>query len=232
MKEPAVILKNITKRYYLEKPRTFKKWFNTLFSPFEKFTVIECFSLTVRRGEFVLITGPNGSGKTTLLKLIAGITEPDSGLIKTYGKVVPLIELGAGFNYELTGLENIIINATILGIGKEKIKKIIPNIVRFSGLKNFINAPVKRYSTGMVMRLAFSIAVYSEPEILLLDEIFEVGDGKFRKKSVKKLEELQKNNVTIILCSHYYDYLSIIDKKIFLEDPVKNHYNSIGFIEK
>ncbi len=217
MTEPAIILRNITKRYYLEKPRTLKKWFNTLLFPFEKFTVINNFSLVIKRGEFVLITGPNGSGKTTLLRLIAGITIPDEGEIIIHGKVVPLIELGAGFNYELTGLENIIINATILGIEKEKIKEIAPKVIRFSGLKNFINVPIKRYSTGMIMRLAFSIAAYAKPDVLLLDEIFDVGDEEFRKKSIKKLQEFKQEKVAIILCSHYYDHLPILDRRVSLK---------------
>lgn len=199
---PALILNNVTKQYYLEKPRTLKKWFRTLFSPFEKFTVIKNFSLTVNRGEFILITGTNGSGKTTLLKLIAKITEPNSGTIKTIGKVVPLIELGAGFNYELTGEENIIINATILGIPKSKIKEIEPKIINFSGIKKFINVPLKRYSSGMISRLAFSIAVFSEPDILLLDEVFAVGDEKFRKKSIAKLKEFNNKKVTILLSTN------------------------------
>lgn len=215
--QPAVVLKNVTKQYYLEKPRTLKKWFNTLFSPFEKFTVIRNFSLTVNKGEFVLITGPNGSGKTTLLKLIAGITEADRGVIETYGKIVPLIELGAGFNYELSGRENIITNATILGMSKSEIIKIIPKIIAFSGLKNFIDTPIKRYSTGMVSRLAFSIAVYSQPEILLLDEIFAVGDKEFRGRSLKKLKFFKQRGITVILASHFSDLIEIrADRKIIL----------------
>lgn len=217
MSSHAIVLEKITKTYYLDKPRTLKKWFNTFFSPFEKFTVLHDFSLSVKKGEFVLITGPNGCGKTTLLKLIAGITEPDKGTVTTYGKVVPLIELGSGFNYELTGLENIMINATILGISKKQIKKITPEIIDFAGLKNFIDVPVKRYSTGMVSRLAFSIAAHSQPEILLLDEVFSVGDEEFRKKSRRKLEEFRKNNVTAILCSHSNHNLPLLDRQISLK---------------
>lgn len=216
MNDIALRLNNISKRYYLEKPRTLKRWFKTIFSPFDTFTVIKNFSLSVKKGEFVLITGPNGCGKTTLLKLIAGITAPDRGVIKTYGKVVPLIELGAGFNYELTGRENIITNATILGIEKKTITRIIPDIIKFSDLHDFIDIPVKRYSTGMVSRLAFSIAVYSNPDILLLDEIFAVGDEDFREKSMKKLKDFKKKGVTIIISSHYDLRSSIADKNIIL----------------
>lgn len=210
-KKPAIIIKNITKEYYLEKPKTLKNWFKNLFSPFKKYTVFKNFSLTVNKGDFLIINGPNGSGKTTLLKLIAGITYPDKGEIKTYGKVVPLIELGAGFNFELTGLENIWINGTILGIEKEKLKELIPTIIKFSELKDFINIPLKRYSTGMISRLAFSIAIYSNPDILLLDEIFAVGDEKFRKKSEKKLNSFIKKNKTIVMTTN----IKISEKFLF-----------------
>lgn len=202
MNNIAVLFKNVTKKYYLEKPRSLKKWFSTFFTPFVKFTVIENFSFTIKKGEFVLITGPNGSGKTTLLKLIAGITECDLGMVETHGKVVPLIELGSGFNMELTGAENIIINATILGIDRQRVRKILPEIIDYAGLQNFIDVPLKRYSKGMISRLAFSIAAYSEPDILLLDEVFAVGDREFRKKSTITLENFKKNNTTIILCTH------------------------------
>jgi ABC-type polysaccharide/polyol phosphate transport system ATPase subunit len=203
MKKPVIIIENITKQYYLEKPRTLKKLFRHFFSPFEKFTVIKNFSLRVNKGEFILIKGRNGSGKTTLLKLIAGITEPDKGRITTYGKIVPIIELSAGFNTELTGRENIMINATILGIEKKRIIQIIPKIIKFSGLYGFIDVPIKRYSTGMTARLAFSIAAYSKPDILLLDEIITVGDKQFQKKSINILKKFQKDKITILLCSHF-----------------------------
>ena len=215
-KASVIEVANITKSYYLEKQRTLKKWFRSLFSPYGRFTVIKNVSLAVNKGEFVLVTGPNGCGKTTLLKLIAGITLPDEGMIKTTGKVVPLIELGAGFNYELTGYENIITNATILGIEKKKLKKIVKEIVEFSGVKEFINTPLKRYSSGMVSRLAFSIAVFSEPDILLLDEIFAVGDKEFREKAINKLTEFKKKGVTILLCSHFELNSSLIDRRINL----------------
>lgn len=215
-KASVIEVANITKSYYLEKPMTLKKWFRSLFSPYGRFTVIKNVSLAVNKGEFVLVTGPNGCGKTTLLKLIAGITLPDEGMIKTTGKVVPLIELGAGFNYELTGYENIITNATILGIEKKKLKKIVKEIVEFSGVKEFINTPLKRYSSGMVSRLAFSIAVFSEPDILLLDEIFAVGDKEFREKAINKLTEFKKKGVTILLCSHFELNSSLIDRRINL----------------
>ena len=216
MKESVIIINKITKEYYLEKPRTLKKWFKTLFSPFEKFTVIRDFSVIINKCHFVLISGSKGSGKTTLLKLIAGIIEPDKGILKTEGRIVPLIELGAGFNYELTGRENIITNATILGIPKKKIEKIIPKIIGFSELNTFIDVPLKRYSTGMVSRLAFAIAAYSEPDILLLDEVFAVGDEGFRQKTLVKLKEFKKNRVTILLSTNYDFNTPFVNKHINL----------------
>ncbi len=208
MSQAVISIENITKQYYLEKPRTVKKWFNHFLSPFQKLTVIKNFSLQVNKGEFILLTGPNGSGKSTLLKLIAGITLPDKGSIRTQGRIVPLIELGAGFNFELTGKENIITNAAILGIEKSNLVKIIPEIINFSGLKNFIDIPLKRYSSGMVSRLAFSIAASSNPDILLLDEVLAVGDEKFRRKAMKKVLDFNKHKVTIIFSTNL-DYSTI-----------------------
>lgn len=220
MNNPVISITNITKQYYLERPQTLKRWFVHIFSPFKKFTVIKDYSLDVNKGEFILLTGRNGSGKTTLLKLIAGITVPDEGTIRTYGKIVPLIELSAGFNNELTGRENILTYATILGIEKKRIAQIIPKIIKFSGLNGFIDIPIKRYSSGMISRLAFSVAIYSDPDILLLDEIFAVGDKRFRAKSIKKLFEFKEKGVTIILSTHYEKGISFSDKKIILRSPV------------
>jgi len=236
-KEPVIILKNITKKYYLEKPQTLKKLLKNLFQPFEKFTVIKNLSLTVNKGEFILLTGPNGSGKTTLLKLIAGITKPDSGEIKTYGKIVPLIELGAGFNFELTGRENILINATILGLSKKEIKEKMNAIISFSEIGKFIDVPLKRYSTGMISRLAFSIAAFSNPDILLLDEIFAVGDVNFRQKTFTVLNQFKKQKKTIILTTNFPLGLKIFDREVLLNsNPYKTNINKkdfpINFLKK
>ncbi len=217
MNNPAVIVDNITKQYYLERPQTIKKWFRHMFSPFKRFTVIKNFSLKINEGEFVLLVGENGAGKTTLLKLIAGITVPDQGKIIVCGKVAPLIELSAGFNNELTGRENIVTYATILGIDTKTIAEIMPKIIRFSGLRHFIDVPLKRYSSGMISRLAFSIAIYSKPDILLLDEIFAAGDRRFREKSIKKLFEFKKKGVTIILSTHYEKSIPFADRNIHLK---------------
>jgi len=216
MNKPTVIIKNISKKYYFEKPKTIKNWVNNFMSPFDKFIVIDNFSLTVEKGKFIVITGPNGCGKTTLLRLMSGITEPDHGSITMNGRVVPLIDLGAGFNSELTGRENAMINATILGIKKRDILEILPKVIDFSELNSFIDIPLKRYSTGMIARLAFSIAVYAQPDILLLDEVFAIGDERFQKKSLDKLHQLKRIGVTIILVSHYYQWIDQIDRIVRL----------------
>ncbi len=208
MKSPVIQVNHVSKKYLLEKPQSIKTWASRLFHPFKMYLAIYDISLTVNKGEFVLITGPNGAGKTTLLKLIAGISEPTTGTITTKGKVVPLIELGAGFNHELSGRENILINATIFGIEKNRILHKTSSIAEFAGTESFLDIPLKRYSSGMISRLAFAIAVFSEPDILLLDETLAVGDRAFWKKSIAKIENLRKIGVTIVWVSHFENYFN------------------------
>lgn len=214
MNNDAIIIRNITKSYFLEKPKTLKKWLHSLVHNYGKFVVLKNFSLKIKKGETVLIIGPNGCGKSTLLKLIAGITPPDRGTIDVHGRVVPLIALGAGFNLELTGRENININAAILGLNKKSLHSRIHKIISFAGIGEFIDVPLKRYSTGMISRLAFSIAIYSEPDILLLDELFAVGDVDFRKKFLDKLALMKRNGVTLLICTHFELELPLIDRKV------------------
>jgi len=217
MKTPVIRIDHVSKEYYLEKPQNIKGWAKRLFRPFDTYEALRDISLTIYKGQFVLINGPNGSGKTTLLKLIAGISEPTQGTVRTVGKIAPLIELGAGFNYELTGRENILINATILGIPKSIIVKRTLSIVQFAEISEFLDVPVKRYSTGMVARLAFSIAVHSNPDILLLDETLAVGDKSFWKKSINEVDRLRRSGVTIVWVSHFDDYFKTkIDKVVYL----------------
>jgi len=203
MSEYVVEIHNVCKWYYTEKPRTLKKWASQLFNPFERRIIFKDYSLNVKRGEILFIGGLNGSGKTTLLKLISRIIFPDSGSIKIIGNIVPLIELGSGFNFELSGLENIITNCAIFGLNQKQTQNVIPQILAFSELQSFIQVPVKRYSTGMMARLAFSIGIHSNPDILLLDEMFAVGDSQFRKKAENVIEYLHKQKKTIIITGHY-----------------------------
>lgn len=156
----------------------------------------------VKKGESFGIIGVNGSGKSTLLKLIAGVTEQTKGKITVNGRIAPLIELGAGFHPELTGRENIFLNGIILGLKRKEIAEKFDDIVKFSELQEFIDEPVKHYSSGMYLRLAYAVAIHTEPQILLIDEILTVGDESFQKKCLDRVRQLQKKGVTIIIISH------------------------------
>jgi len=206
MSDTAISFKNVTKSFYLQDDRTFKELLPNLLrgKPWaKKYTALSNISLNVDPGEIVAIIGKNGSGKSTLLKLIAGVTFPTSGNIHISGKVAPLIELGAGFHYELSGYENIFLNAAILGMHKKEIEAKIEEIIEFSELQEFIHTPVKKYSSGMYMRLGFSIAISIDAPILLIDEVLAVGDAAFQQKCMKKLKEIKDSREkTIIFVSH------------------------------
>jgi lipopolysaccharide transport system ATP-binding protein len=159
-------------------------------------------SVEVKRGEALGIIGGNGAGKTTLLRLLTRITEPTEGYAEIRGRVGSLLEVGTGFHPELTGRENIFLNGAVLGMKNREVKREFDNIVEFSGVEQFIDTPLKRYSTGMQMRLAFSIAAHMEPEILLIDEVLAVGDAQFQKKCLGKMEEVGKSGRTVLFVSH------------------------------
>ena len=204
---PTVIkFENVVKKFSLQNQKTFKEFIPALLKGEETkkgFTALDNISFKIKKGEVVGIIGPNGSGKSTILKLIAGVMSPSSGKISVHGKVSPLIELGAGMHPELTGYENIYLNGAILGLSRKEIDKNIESIIDFSEIREFINQPVKHYSSGMYMRLAFSIAIHVNPEILLVDEILAVGDSDFQAKCFAKMEEFKKSkDVTIIFVSH------------------------------
>lgn len=174
----------------------------------ESFHALENVSFRVRRGDSLALMGSNGSGKSTLLQIIAGILRPSDGRVQVQGRVAPLIELGVGFNPELTGEENIYLNASLYGFRNHEIRERLAKIVEFSELGNFIDTPVKNYSSGMYMRLGFSVAVHLDPEILLADEILAVGDVSFQEKCQKKIADLQRSGMTLILVSHSLDQVS------------------------
>ena len=159
-------------------------------------------NLEVKQGEVVGIIGPNGAGKSTLLKVISGITEPTAGYADIYGRVGSLLEVGTGFHWELTGRENIYMNGAILGMWRQEIKKKFDEIVAFSGVEEFLDTPVKRYSSGMFMRLAFAVAAHLEPDILLVDEVLAVGDAAFQKKCLGKMGNVAKEGRTVLFVSH------------------------------
>ncbi len=203
----AIEFNNVQKIYYLHINIGFKE---LLLHPIKykrekrKRTLIAINDITfsIKKGESFGLTGPNGSGKSTILGLIAGVLKPDCGIIKTNGRIAPLLELGAGFHPELTGRENIMLNSIILGMTKKKAEKKIDEIIEFSELGDFIEQPIRTYSTGMLARLGFSVAVYIDPEVLLVDEILAVGDENFQKKCIDKMMSFKNKGVTIVFVSH------------------------------
>lgn len=185
----------------------------------EKFAALNGVSFKVGDGKTLSIIGENGSGKSTMLKILAGISRPTSGQITTKGRISALIELGAGFHPEISGRENIFINGIILGLSKKKIQERIDDIVRFAELEDFIDNPVKSYSSGMYMRLGFSIAINVDPDILLIDEVLAVGDASFVPKCLDKINEFKRKGKTIIFVSHDLATVDrISDEVIWLKD--------------
>jgi ABC-type polysaccharide/polyol phosphate transport system ATPase subunit len=180
-----------------------------------EFWALKDISLTVSKGECIGLYGPNGSGKSTILKLISNVTYPTKGDIVVHGRVAPLIELGAGMHPDLTGIENIYMNGAILGLTIREINSKKQEIIEFSGLEEFINAPVKKYSSGMYLRLAFSIAVHSPADIFLFDEVLAVGDEEFQSKCINKIESLRALYKTIVVVSHDIDSLENIADNVF-----------------
>lgn len=185
---------------------------------FEEFWALRDISFTVDKGESCALIGANGSGKSTMLKIISGILAPTKGHVEVNGSIAPLIELGAGFDYELTGRENIFLNGAILGYSKKLMLEKYDEIVDFSELREFIDVPVKNYSSGMVARLGFSIATIVKPDILVVDEILAVGDQAFQDKCHKRLEDMMNNGTTVLLVSHSApDIKRICQKAVWID---------------
>ena len=169
----------------------------------EEFWAVQNVSFEIKKGEAIGIIGRNGAGKSTLLKLLSRITEPTAGRIEMHGRVASLLEVGTGFHPELTGRENIYLNGAVLGMTRVEIKQKFDEIVEFSGIEKFLDTPVKRYSSGMYVRLAFAVAAHLEPEILVVDEVLAVGDAEFQKKCLGKMEDVSKNQGrTVLFVSH------------------------------
>ena len=185
----------------------------------DEFWALKGINLRIKKGECIGLYGPNGAGKSTILKLIASVTYPTKGSVNVIGRVAPLIEIGAGFHMDLTGRENIFINGAILGMSIKEIKRKMNNIIDFSELREFIDMPVKKYSSGMYLRLGFSVAVHSDADILLIDEILAVGDENFKNKCIKKLKEIKKdNNRTMIIVSHNKTLMEqLVDRIIYIK---------------
>ncbi|OGM21187.1 hypothetical protein A2714_03195 [Candidatus Woesebacteria bacterium RIFCSPHIGHO2_01_FULL_38_9] len=210
----AIELKGVSKKYILhhEKPTLVENVLKR--SEREEFWALKDINLVIKKGERVGIIGPNGSGKTTLLEIISGITTPTEGKVKTSGKIVSLIELEAGFHPELTGEENISLNGLLVGMSKEDVKRRLKKIVSFADIGQFIDAPFYTYSQGMMLRLGFSIAMHADPDILLLDEGINGGDVKFQRKSVKKIDQMLNDGKTVLVVSHWLEFLAKYSKKI------------------
>lgn len=185
---------------------------------YEEFHALHDVSFEIKKGEVVGIVGNNGAGKSTLLKVISGILRPIKGEVELGGNVVPMLELGSGFDFDLTGRENIFLNGAILGYSESFLKSKYDEIVAFSELGDFINIPVRNYSSGMVMRLAFSIASMVSPDILIVDEILAVGDAAFQEKSYARMTELMSHGTTVLLVSHNIDQIrKLCDRVVWLD---------------
>lgn len=225
--EPVIELNNCTKQYpSVRKASGLKEWLvNFSFSKSqaeETFTALKSVSFSVEKGECLGIIGKNGAGKSTLLSLLLGTSVPTSGEIKVHGKRTPLLELGAGFHPDLTGRENVILNGVLLGLTRKEVMARLEEIVKFSEIEPFIDRPVRTYSSGMYLRLAFSVAIHTDPEILLIDEILAVGDESFQKKSGEAVLSLIKSGVTTVLVSHNLQIVKrICHKAIWLESGAK-----------
>lgn len=249
MNKPIIEINNISKKYRIahqqekyvalrdvltniaKKPFSFLKNKVSRSSTKEDFWALKDISFNVEPGEALGIIGPNGAGKTTLLKLLSRITPPTTGEIKLRGRVASLLEVGTGFHPELTGKENIFLNGAILGMSKVEIKRKFDEIVEFSGIRKFLDTPIKRYSSGMFVRLAFAVAAHLEPEILLIDEVLAVGDAEFQKKCLGKMDDItKKSGRTILFVSHNMAAIQSLCKRCILLD--KGRIKMIGEVRE
>ncbi len=222
----ACEFKAVNKKFHYQHQKTLKEFVQAFFQKqktLEEIHVLKDITFTIKKGESIGIVGRNGAGKSTLLKLIAGVSAPTSGSITVNGKLAPLIELGAGFHPELSGRENIFLNGVIMGLTSKQVKERFNDIVDFAEIHEFIDSPIKHYSSGMYMRLAFSVAIMLHPDIMLIDEILAVGDIAFQKKCLQKMQEFKKDQVTFLLVSHNVsDIKSFCNRVIYLKN---------GFVE-
>jgi len=222
MPGPAVSIEGIAKRFKLhhERPGSLKERVLRLRRPrADEFWALQDISAQIPTGSTLGLVGANGSGKTTLLKIIGGILRPTAGVVRTRGRIAALLELGAGFHPELTGRENVYLNASILGLSRRETDRHFDDIVGFAELEKFIDNQVKHYSSGMYVRLGFSVAVHVEPEILLVDEVLAVGDEAFQRKCLDRVARFQEEGRTMIIVSHAAELISrVADRALMLDD--------------
>lgn len=223
MGETIIEIQDISMRFRLSNDRisSLKEFVTTALRgklKYKEFEALQHVSFQIQRGETVGLIGRNGSGKSTLLKIISGIMKPTEGNVTIRGNVVPMLELGSGFDMDLTGQENIFLNGAILGYTEEFLKGRLEEIIDFSELGDFINEPIRNYSSGMLMRLAFSVAAMVEPEILIADEILAVGDEAFQHKSLARMKEMMAGGTTVLLVSHSLDQIrDVCDRVVWLD---------------
>ena len=238
MSKPAIVVDNVSMKFNLSKEKvdSLKDYIIKSIKKeikYNEFWALQNVSFTVEKGDRVGILGLNGAGKSTLLKVIAGVFKPTEGTVTKHGKMVPLLELGAGFDPQYTGKENIYLYGAMLGYTKEFIDEKYDEIVKFSELKDFIDVPIKNYSSGMKARLGFSIATLVSPDILILDEVLSVGDAKFRKKSEKKVLSMFDKGVTVLFVSHSLEQVRrLCNKAMILEKGQLIAYGDIDEISE
>jgi ABC-type polysaccharide/polyol phosphate transport system ATPase subunit len=221
--EPVIRLEDVSIRYRVPqeqvtsiKEYAIRRLKRTL--QYHQFWALRAVNVTVYPGEVLGIIGPNGAGKSTLLKVVARVLSPTQGRVRVQGRVCPLLELGAGFDFELSGRENIFLNGTILGYTRKDLASRINRITDFAGLRDFIDAPIRNYSSGMLARLGFSIATDVPPDILIIDEVLSVGDAEFQKKSAERMERFRQDGTTILFVSHSLEAIrNLCSRAIWLD---------------
>lgn len=211
---------NVAKRYTRHAGQMLLRNHVTRFFAEQKevpFFALKHISFSIERGESLAVIGSNGAGKSTLLGLVAGIAQPDEGTVSVRGQVTALLELGSGFHPDLTGRENVRLNAALLGLSRKRTAEAFEQIVEFSGIRDFIDEPLRTYSTGMVMRLAFSVAINRDPDILLVDEVLAVGDAAFQAKCIEKIRDFRRAGKTLLCVSHTTMIGQLCDRAIWLD---------------
>ncbi len=235
MSDIMVDVNNVSIRFNLEREKvnSIKEYFIRKMKgqiQYDEFWALRNVTFQVERGDSVGLVGLNGSGKSTLLKTIAGVLKPTEGSVQIFGSVAPLIELGAGFDFDLTGRENVFLNGAILGYSRKQMLEYYDDIVEFSELSEFMDVPVKNYSSGMLSRLAFAIATIGHPDILIVDEVLSVGDFRFQQKCEERIKNMMGRDTTVLFVSHSIEQVkSICRHAIWLE---KGHIKMMGTSEK